>query len=154
MPAIVVGGIIAAAGSVGGALISAHAAHEAANQEVAAGTKALNLQTQQFQAGQQALAPYQFGGPAMSGLNYHVGTQPPQGGGGMPPAGGAGPAPTLGGLAGYGGGMSATPTSAPAGMPGQGGAGTVLLQAPTGETRRVPQDQAQRYVALGAKVIG
>lgn len=127
MPAVVVGGLIAAGGSIASAAIGAHAAGKAADQQQAAGNKALDLQTQQFQAGQQALAPFQAapGSHPIEALNYHVGTQPQNGG-------------TLGALANY----------------GASGGGGVLLQAPTGETRRVPSNQVQSYVARGAKVIG
>jgi len=81
MPAAVVGGIIAGAGSLGAAAIGAHAAGKAANQQVAAGDKALALQKDIYNQQQVNEAPFRnTGAAAITTLGGLLGL--PQGGGG------------------------------------------------------------------------
>lgn len=147
MPPAVIGGIIVAAGTVGAAEIAANSASSAAKQEQQAGQQALGLATTQFNAGTQALAPYQYGGPALAGLNHPVTNQP------YHPV-------TTSPLAGYG--LPTAPTSYAPIAPNarslalgqsQGGTGMVLLRAPTGEIKQVPTNQAQQFIARGATVV-
>ena len=93
MPAAVVGGIIAGAGAIGSAAIQSHAAGKAADQQVAAGDKALALQKDIYNQQQANEAPWRdTGAAAITSLGGLLGL--PQG-----PAGGGGgqlPSSTLG----------------------------------------------------------
>jgi hypothetical protein len=80
MPAAVVGGIIAGAGAVSAAAIQSHAAGKAADQQVAAGDKALALQKDIYNQQQANEAPWRnTGASAITTLGGLLGLQ--QGGG-------------------------------------------------------------------------
>ena len=144
MPAAVAIPLIIAGSSVAGAAISAHAAGKAADQQAAAGDKALGLQRDIYNQQSQALSPYiGLGYGAMDRYNQHYGGGMPTGGamngGGynMPPGG-------------FGLSNAAVPrVNAP--MPQR--AGLVRVQAPTGEVAMLPQVQAQRAVQMGARIL-
>jgi len=98
MPAAVVGGIIAGAGSIGAAAIQSHAAGKAADQQVAAGDKALALQKDIYNQQQANEAPFRnTGASAITTLGGLLGL--PSGGGGST---GQLPTNTLGSVAGPG----------------------------------------------------
>lgn len=74
--AIIVGASLAAGGSVAAAKIGSDASKNAANAQVQGNNAALNFAQQRFNVGQQALAPYQYGGAAIAGLGGQVNNQP------------------------------------------------------------------------------
>lgn len=83
MPAAVVGGIIAGAGSVAAAGITSHAAGKAADQQVAAGDKALALQKDIYNQQQINEAPWRnTGASAITTLGGLLGLPSSSGGGG------------------------------------------------------------------------
>lgn len=143
MPPLLLGGIIAAGGAIGSAAIQAHAASKATDAEVKANNNALNVAQQQYGQTQQMLQPF------ISGQNTAALQRPVTGAGGYTPGVGL-TAPTVA--------RSAAPNTFQPAAPQMGApasqGGMVMLQAPTGETRRVPAGQAQMYIARGAKVIG
>ncbi len=158
MPAAIAIPLIAgAAGTVGAAAIGAHASGKAADQQVAASDKALGVQQQQYANGQRLLAPYQYGGPALAGLNQQVtnqgnGMQAAQMYAGNPrtlPQGGQ-PQTTVGSMNARA--MALQGSQGALGAP-QGGQ-MVTVQAPTGETRQMTQQQAQLAVQHGAQIVG
>lgn len=72
--AIVVGGSIAAAGSIGSAAIGASASNSAANQQASSADAATQAQLQMFNTVQQNLAPYMgTGNNALMALNNFMG---------------------------------------------------------------------------------
>lgn len=147
-----------AAGGIYSAKKQADTAKQASQVQVDASNKAMDYQKQATQEARayaeglrtQPLQPLQ--GSAAGYLQQRMGIpnqggygglmQPPSQGSQMPPQGG-----------GYRTLLNQpTSTPQPAGMGQQGG--TVLLQAPTGEQKAVPAEQAQAYIARGAKRIG
>lgn len=143
MPAaIAIPAIIGAAGvgaSIYGANKASNAAQSAAAQQQASIDKAQQFQQNAFNQQQQALSPYrQAGQTALANLMARqYGGSPAQYG--LP--------------SGYGGAPAQPP--APHGFPSPGGgAGLVAVQDDTGETRHVPQGQAQLYAQRGFKVLG
>lgn len=142
--AAIIGGLIAAGGSVAAAGIGAHAAGKAADQQVAAGNQALAVQQQQYQHGLQIMSPYLQGGNAFANLGGRVTNQP------MTGAAPTSPSPTtVGALSSFGQGRPPTMTGPLSGQPD-----LVTVQAPTGETRQMPRQQAQPYLARGAQIVG
>lgn len=147
MPLPVIGGIIAAAGSVGGAAIASHSANKAAEQQTAASDKALAVQQQQYANAQKLLSPYLTGGSALSPLNYRVNPY-----GAASPFQGVEGAPTFGNLATYAG-SGQTPAAAAA---NPGGGDMVMMQAPASEggmRRAVPRALVPHYQQKGAQVV-
>ena len=145
MPAaIALPALIGAAGSVGGAVIASRGAKGAAKTQ----STAANVAGRRMQgATQDALryiearrtgqvvppaSPYPPGGSNLQAVSRLSPTAP-----GRPPG-------TVQGRP-----VNSAPLSI--GMPQQ--AQMVTVQAPTGETRQVPAEQAQRYVSRGARVI-
>ena len=179
--AIIAGASIAAAGSVTASKIASNASSNAANAQVQGNTAALNFAQQRFNVGQQALAPYQYGGQALTGLGGQVNNQP-QGAGNLlngysnsvpnvanarsmalgtttptqtQPSYNYNPSQQVPG--GVYGQQYASPNAQPIPMgqsQGPAGSGMVTVQAPTGETRQMPMAQAQQYVSKGARIIG
>jgi hypothetical protein len=88
MPAAVIGGIIAGAGSLGAAAIASRQAGKATQAETQAGTQALDLQRQIYNDSRQRLEPYNQAG--LQGLGGYMSLL------GLPTS-------TLGGLGGGGG---------------------------------------------------
>jgi len=183
MPAAVVGGIIAGAGAVGAAAIQSHAAGKAADQQVAAGDKALALQKDIYNQQQVNEAPFRnTGASAITTLGGLLGL--PQGGGG----GSMGQLPTntlgstfdpavtpgqanfanyspTGGYVGKNVPMSEQMSNRNVNLDASGytaqqhGASPpsmtmIRMQAPTGEIETVPADQVSHYQQQGAKVLG
>ncbi len=140
---------------------AASGAEGAANINASAAQQALDFTKAQKAKQEAAYAPYAaVGQQAISQLPGAVRPMPTQG----PPGAYAGPPPLA--YMGQGGrpgpATYAPPQNAPLsqiGAPMAGGTtapgGTmVLLQAPDGSQRSVPQAQAQAYIAKGARVIG
>lgn len=104
----------------------------ATNQQVYNDQRA--LMNPYVQGGQDAYArlfSQQFGTPYQPPAQAPTAPQIPQG----PPAG-------------------ARPNPFQQAMGGQPAGGMVTIQAPTGETRQVPREQAQMFVSRGGKVVG
>lgn len=133
-------GAASAAGSVAAAKIQSGAAKDAAKTQTAAANQSLAFQQQQYQQQRQDFAPYQQNGvQAGSRLGQMASTPPPSFTPGRPQAPQLGMPP-----------IATPPTSSP--QPQQGR--MVLLQAPDGSTKQLPEALAQQAVQKGAKVIG
>lgn len=162
MPAaipLIVMGVSAAAGAYG-AKKSADAAKQASQVQVQASDKAMDYQrqaTQEARAYAEGLrtAPLQpLQGSAANSLQYRMGV--PSGYGGLM---GGSPVnyqmpqqqPQSGGYRALLGSQDIRPAP-PMGSAASGG-GVVLLQAPTGEQKAVPAEQAQAYIARGARRV-
>jgi hypothetical protein len=183
MPAAVVGGIIAGAGSIGAAAIGAHAAGKAADQQVAAGDKALALQKDIYNQQQANEAPWRnTGAAAITSLGGLLGLpQAPAGGGsGQLPTNTLGStfdAPISPGQANFAGyspsggyigkdvpmtermknpavNVDASGYTAQQHGASSYAAPTVRMQAPNGEIEMVPESAVSHYEQQGAKVIG
>ena len=142
----IAGGVIASKAAKKAAAIQSAAADKASAFQAQANTDILGVQKQQYELGQQRMAPYAaLGGQGMALL---MGTPQP----------GAAPAPqnTLGGMMPTGAPPQPGAPPPPGGMPpGPGGGGQmVTLQSPDGETRQVPADQAGFYMSKGARPVG
>ena len=147
MPAaIAIPALIGAAGSVGGAVIASRGAKGAAKTQSTAANLAGRRQEratadalryiESRRTGQPIGAPaspYPPGGANLDAVSRLSPTAP-----GRPP----GPV--------QGGPVQTAPLSI--GMPPQGQ--MVTVQAPTGETRQVPAQQAQYFVSRGGRVVG
>ncbi len=162
MPPLLIGAAISAAAGLGAAKMQSNAAKNAAKKQQEGTDRALQVQQQANQpymdlgraaAGRLAQSqpqPYtqQFQGPPMPGQMAPQG--PPPGFQAFNPSGQQGPPPTLGN-------MGQMPPQGPppgAGGPPQEGA-MVTLQAPTGETVRLPDGpQVQLALQRGARRVG
>ncbi len=147
--------IVGAGATVASAAIGAHASGKAADQQAASGQQALGVEQQQYANSQRLLAPYQYGGPALAGLNHPVNNQ----GNGMPPPmlyGAGQTIPQAPKLAGYGytPNARAMALGGPQAASGASNSGMVTVQAPTGETRQMSSQQAQLAVQHGARIVG
>ena len=145
----IIGGIIAAPATGGASLAltggllgemgaekQANAATTATQQEIESANRAIALQQKIYQQQQQNLAPYmQLGASSLGNLQALAGrpivSQNPSGFG-----------------------YTARGSMPPAMSFGGGNSGMVMLRAPNGETKTVPANQAQQYVARGASVVG
>lgn len=161
--AIAIPAIIGAGASLVGAKMSSNASQDAAKTQSAAADKALAAQQQGYQTQRADFSPYlQAGTAALGRLGQTAGTYT----GGMPAP--QAPRPGLGQLGtpppSMPTTMSAMP-SVPSGQmpPPQGRAmagmtppagGLITVQAPTGETAKMTQAQAQMAVQKGARIVG
>jgi len=147
-----------------GSYKASQAAKKASAQQAASADKALDVQRQMYQQTRGDLAPYrQYGAGALAAGHQLMGLptpaaeappvltplsqvgQPASGGGGF--VGGLGAA--VGGLL-PGGGNANSPLALAAQREQQVRGGMVLLRAPTGQTKAVPADQVDYYLARGA----
>lgn len=138
-------GAIGAGTAIAGAKIQSGAAKNAAKLQSASADKALAVNQGVYRDQQALMNPYvqggqdayarlfsqQFGTPYQPPAQAPTAPQIPQG----PPAG-------------------ARPNPFQQAMGGQPAGGMVTIQAPTGETRQVPREQAQMFVSRGGKVVG
>lgn len=146
-------GAIGAGTAIAGAKIQSGAAKNAAKLQSASADKALAVNQGVYRDQQALMNPYvqggqdayarlfsqQFGTPYQPQQAPQAPTGPqarPLGGGPMGPVAGARPTPFQ------------------QAMDGQPAGGMVTIQAPTGETRQVPREQAQMFVSRGGKVVG
>ncbi len=176
MPAaIAVPAIIGAGASVGTAAIGARAAGKAAKQQEQASDQAMAFQQRAYTDQQAAMQPYMRTGTDVFqrlAENYGRGAYSP---GGPSPFGAQSPfaqALQPGGM-GYsgqqpqpqmvnqamprvGGPMPSGPQAGgrPFAAAMGGGGDLVTIQAPTGETRQMPRQEAQAYLARGARMVG
>lgn len=143
--AIAIAAGVGGAASVTSAAMQSRAAGHAADIQGKAAEEALAFTKEQKAKQEAAAAPYlALGGMAAGRLPGVVRPMPAYGA----------PAP-------YTTQPQATSPVQPAGQPmaalGQPGAGMgglVMVQAPTGETMRLPQAQAQQAVSRGARIVG
>src|SRR3990167_3105885 len=148
MPAaIAIPALIGAAGSVGGAVIASRGAKGAAKTQSTAANLAGRRQERATQDALRYIESRRTGQPVGAPTSPY-----PPGGSNLqaisrlsPTAPGRPPGPVQGGP------VNSAPLSI-GGMLTQQGQ-LVTVQAPTGETKQVPAEQAQRYVSGGAKVL-
>jgi hypothetical protein len=128
--------------------MAARSANKAADTQARAAQDALAWEKQQHAAEQQRLSPYrQMGHGAMHQLSSMLGVPGPQFEQPQPFTAGKTLAAMRGGLAQVreaGGAKNVIAAAAPQ---------FVTVQAPSGETRQMPMDQAQRFVAKGARIV-
>lgn len=169
---LIAGAAISAGSQVASSAIAAHAAGKAAKQQIAAGDKALALNSQIYEDQKRTMAPWvNQGGQAINTLGALMGL--PSG-----PVGGDGPPsalpPALPGMSGpqqrqvwgqrreerpmFGqGGPGAGPGS-PGGfagpnVPGMPSTDLVQMQAPDGEIRAVPRALVAKIQAAGGRLV-
>jgi len=141
--------------SAASAAYSSYAAKKAADQQTAAGEKALDLQEQMWNKQQSDLAPFVEDGKRMSAsMNVAMGM-----GGGTPSYGPMATPPPMGlppeRTPVAPGQQQAQPLSTAMYAPQpQASQGFVVMQAPDGSKARVPQADVPKYKQQGATVVG
>ena len=158
MPWALIGGAIASGvSSLVGAKVASNAAKSAAKTQSQATDRALAVNQQVYNQQRQDQNPYmQVGQQGLTNLSQIVGNQQPRFGGGLNPSQPQMQPPMNLGTTGrppMPQGGPQIPQGAPMGGGGQSGP-MVTVQAPTGETRQVPQALAQQMVAKGARIVG
>lgn len=134
-PGVAMGGI-AAGGDLLGSYLQARAAKQAADAQVEWANKALQFEQEKYGDAKQNFAPYiANGGNAVNAMGAAL----------MPTDGS--PAPTAANLAPQWTGPLLS-------QAGRNGSSMVTMQAPTGETKQVPDFMMASYLARGAKVVG